>query len=148
RCFVARIGLSEEEDFARLLLADLPREERRPIAAVEASDVGVRLQKARVLTTRERQIAHDVQAVAAADGPSRDDGDDDLRHEADQALHFEDVEPAEPRRVDAALPLVFVAVLATNPLITARAERPTSVLRRRAVAGQKNATDVGRHARV
>ena len=43
---------------------------------------------------------------------------------------------------------VFVAVLAADALVAAAAKRPTTVLRRRAVAGEQDAPDVGRHAGV
>ena len=45
-----------------------------------------------MLAAGERQVADDVQAVPAAGGPAVDQHDHDLRHEADQPLHLEDVQ--------------------------------------------------------
>ena len=92
-----------------------------------------------------------MQAVAAARRPARHDADDDLRHEPDQALHLEDVQPAGARRVDRLRRValgVAVPVAAADALVAAGAERPASVARRRAVAGDEHAPDVGAHARV
>src|SRR5262249_18296643 len=43
---------------------------------------------------------------------------------------------------------VLVAVRASDPLVAARAERPAAVLRRRSVAGQQHAPDIGGLPRV
>ena len=59
------------------------------------------------------------------------------------------VQPAGARRVDrlAGVPFgVAVAVTAADPLVAAGAERPSAVPRRRSVAGQEDAADVGRLA--
>ena len=56
-------------------------------------DVGVGLLEARVLAAGQRQIACHVQAVPATGGPAVHQADDDLRHEPDQPLHLEDVQP-------------------------------------------------------
>ena len=60
-----------------------------------------------------------MEAVAATDRPSRNNRDDDLRHEADQPLDLQDVEATQPGRIHAVRPLVLVAVLAADPLIAA-----------------------------
>ena len=131
--------VAEEEDLAGELLADLAGEVRRPEPAVERADVGVGLLEACVLAGGEREVGDDVQAVAAAGRPAGDHADDDLRHEADQPLALEDVQPAELRLVDGlgGLPLgVLVAGAAADPLVAAGAERPAAVARRGAVAGE------------
>src|SRR5690606_5386323 len=95
--------------------------------------------------------AHHVEAVAAADRPARDHRDHDLRHEADQPLDLEDVEAPEAGGIDPARGLalgVAVAVLAADPLIAAGAEGPAAVLRRRPVAGEEDAADLGELTRV
>jgi hypothetical protein len=126
------VAAAEEEDLARELLSDLAREVGAAEAAVEARDVGVGLLEDGVLAGGEGQITGDVEAVAAADGPARHDGDHDLRHEADRALNLEDVEAAGPARVDrrGGLALgVLVAVAAADALIAAAAEGPAAVPR-------------------
>jgi hypothetical protein len=92
---VGAVGVAEEEDLAGALLPDHAREVGRAVAAVEARDVRVGLLEARVLLARERHVADDVQAVAAARGPAGHHGEDDLRHEADEALDLEDVQAPE-----------------------------------------------------
>ncbi len=143
---LCRVRTTEEEHFSRTLLADLTGEERRAITSVEGGDIGIGLLEHGVFAGGEREIAHDVQAVAAADGPPGNDGNDNLGHEPDQALHLEDVESSEPGSVDALRPFILVAIGPTNPLIAARAERPATILRRRTVARQEHRTYVGRHA--
>src|SRR5206468_5166257 len=112
----------------------LPREVGAAVAAVEGADVGIRLLEPAVLRRRDREVADDVQRVPAARRPTGHEGDDDLRHEADEPLHLEDVQAAD------ALPtvLVLVPVAAADALVAARAERPTAVLRARPVAGEQH----------
>ena len=130
---------------------DLAGQVGRAETAVEAGDVGVGLLEPGVLGAGEREVAHHVQAVPAARRPARDDADDHLRHEPDQALHLEDVQSTGAAGIDRSAVValgVLVAVLAADALVAARAERPAAVLRRRAVAGEQDASDVGRHAGV
>src|SRR5687767_12795973 len=101
------VVLAQEEDLSRALLAYLSRQQRRAITAVEAGHVGIGLLEDGVLTTGDRQIAHDVQAVTAADGPTWDGCDHDLGREANQPLHLQDMQSAEPRRVRSAWPFVL-----------------------------------------
>ena len=92
-----------------------------------------------------------MQAVPAAGRPARHDADHDLGHEADQPLHLEDVQaPGPAGSIDSARLRagVLVAVRAADALVAAGAERPPAVLRRRSVAGEQHAADVGRHAGV
>ena len=96
----------------------------------------------------EREVTHDVQAVPSADSPAGNNGDHDLRHEADQPLDFEDVEPAEACLIRLAGAFVLVAVCATDSLIAAGAERPPAVLGRGAVPGQEHGSDVRGHSGV
>src|SRR5439155_8047843 len=141
----------EEEDLARELLPDLASEVGGAEAAVEARHVEVGLLETRMLAARDREIAHDVQAVAAARRPARDDADDHLRHEPDQTLHLQDVEPACARGIDRlrGVPCrVAVSVPTADALVAAGAERPASVAWRWTVPGDEHAPDVGAHARV
>ena len=144
--------VAEEEDLAGELLADLAGEVRRPEAAVEGADVGVGLLEAGVLAAGQRQVADDVQAVAAAGRPAVDHADDDLGHEADQPLALQDVQPAELGLVDgvgASRPVgVLVAGAAADPLVAAGAEGPLAVLLAGAVAGEEDAAHVAGRARV
>ena len=121
---------AEEEDLPGELLADLAGEVGRAESAVEAGHGRVGLLEAGVLGARQREVAHDVQAVPAAGGPPRHDTDHDLGHEADQPLALEDVQATGPRRVDrpgVVTAGVLVAVLAADPLVATRAERPSAV---------------------
>ena len=72
-----------------------------------------------------------MQAVTAADGPSRHHGDDHLVHETDLTLDVEDVES-----VDAILALV--SRVGTDVLVPAAAKRPTAVLGRRAFSSDEH----------
>ena len=148
--------LAEEEDLAGELLADLAGEVRRPEAAVEAAHVGVGLLEPAVLGAGEGQVADHVQGVPTAGRPAVDHADHDLGHEPDQPLALQDVQPAELGLVDVsrqARPprragLVQVARPAADPLVAAGAEGPLAVLLARAVAGEQDAADVARRARV
>src|SRR5690606_5356176 len=83
--------------------------------------------------------------------PTGDDRDDDLRHEPNQALHLEDVQPpGRPRRGLSSArrsrtPIetvpVLIPALAAHALVAARAERPSTVFRARAVAREKHDSD-------
>ncbi len=148
RCVVV---LAEEEDLARELLPDLSRQVRGAVAGVEAADVGVGLLEACMLGRRQRQVADDVQAVPASDGPPGDDGDHDLGHDANQPLHLEDVQPAGAGRIDGVARLaggVLVPGSPADPLVPARAECPAAIARRRSVTGEQYAADIGCHSRV
>src|SRR5690606_37512019 len=97
-------------------------------------------------TGGEREIASDVQAVPATGSPSVDQRDHHLRHETDQPLHLENVQPPGTRLVDGVggfAARVLVTAAAADPLIAARAERPAAVLRARPVAGEQDDADVG-----
>ena len=78
------------------------------------------------------------------DGPAGHHGDHDLGHETNQALHFEDMQSAQARGIDLAgrVALVLVAILAADPLVTARRKRPAAVFGRRPIAGQEHAADI------
>src|SRR5271154_6847235 len=91
---------AQEEDLTGELLTHLPGQIRTAVAAVEASDIGVSLLEPGVLPAGQSQVARRVQAVAAAGCPPIDQADDDLGHEADQPLDFEDVQPAGARYVN------------------------------------------------
>ena len=107
--------LAEVPDLARLLLADHAREQPGAVAAVEAADARAGLAEARVVG-RDREVAHDVQHVAAADRVARDHRDHRLRQPADLHLQVEHVEAADAV-------VVAVAVVAAHALVAARAER-------------------------
>ena len=125
------VGLAEEEDLAGELLPDLPGQVRRPEAAVERADVGIGLLEASVLCAGQGEVADHVQAVTTAGGPAVDERDHDLRHEPDQPLHLEDVQPPERGRIDACRVVaggVLIAGSAADPLVPSAAERPAAVL--------------------
>ncbi len=125
--FLGAVGLAEEEDLAGSLLTALPGEQRRTVAAVEARHIGIGLLELAVLATGDRQVAHHVQAVPAADRPAIHHGDHDLGHEANQPLTLENVQTSEATEIGSAgSALVLVAVLAADALITAGAKRPAA----------------------
>src|SRR5699024_12805088 len=95
-----RIRAAEEEDLAGPVLPIHLRQRRRPITGVVGSDIGIGLLELRMLAGGDRHISHDVQTVPAAGGPAGDDGDDDLRHGADEALDLEDVQAPGTSRID------------------------------------------------
>ena len=111
---------AEEPDLLGALLADLAGEQARAEAAVERADLRAGLAEARVVG-RDRQVAHDVQHVAAADRVARDHRDDRLRAAADLDLQVEHVEPADALLGD--LVVADVAVVAADALVAAGAER-------------------------
>ena len=62
-----------------------------------------------------------VQAVAASDGPTRHDGDNNLWHCADQSLHLKDVKTAGPPLLDRFGSIAFgvlIAAFAANALVS------------------------------
>lgn len=147
-CFLRRIVTSQKEDLSGSLLADLPGEQRRPIATVEAGDIGVGLFEDGMLCGCQREVAHNVQRVSSPYSPPGYHCDDDLGHEANQTLYLEDVEPPESSRVDTVAALVLIPVLATNTLVSAGAEGPAAVLWGRSIAGEEDTADIGCHAGV
>ncbi|MDR6140565.1 hypothetical protein QE375_000119 [Microbacterium foliorum] len=81
----------------------------------------------------------------AARRPPGDHRDDDLGHEADEALDLEDVQATGTRGVvhGRLVVGVLVAVAAADALVAAGAERPAAVLRTRTVARQQHRADAG-----
>ena len=106
---------AQEPDLARLLLADRSREQPGAEAAVERPDARTGLTEARVVG-RDREVAHHVQHVAAADRVPRDHRDHRLREPADLDLEVEHVEAADAVVAD-------VAVVAADALVATGAER-------------------------
>ncbi len=121
--------LAEVPDLARLLLADDARQQTRTEATVERTDARTGLTEARVVG-RDRQVAHDVQHVTAADRVARDHRDHGLRQAPDLDLQIEHVEPADAL-------VVAVPVVAADALVAARAERVG------ALAGEHDDADFG-----
>src|SRR4051812_39515460 len=133
---LSRVVLAAEEpDLLRALLADLRGEHRRAEAAVEGADARPGLAEARVVGG-DRQVAADVQHVAAADRVAGDHRHDRLGQPADLHVQVGDVEAPDAR----AWPLL-VALVAAHALVAARAECLV------ALAGQDDHADVGVLAR-
>ena len=123
---------TEEEDLPCELLTHLAGEVGAAEPAVEARHVGVGLLEPGVLLAGEGEVGHHVQAVATAGRPAGHHADHDLRHEPDEPLHLEDVQPPGTARLDAlgGVPVgVLVTVLAADSLIAAAAERPAAIAR-------------------
>ncbi len=131
-----RVVAPEEEHLAGPFLADLAGQVGRAVAGVVGGHVGVGLLEDGVLLRGEGHVADDVEAVAAADRPAGDHADHDLGHEADEALHLEDVKTSHPARVDLITVGILVAVSSPDSLVATRTERPPPVLGRGAVSGQ------------
>src|ERR671915_516530 len=114
---LARVVLAAQEpDLLGLLLADLGGEQGGAVAAVEAPDLGAGLPEAGVVGG-DREVAHHVQDVAAADRVARHHGDDRLRSAAHldvQVGHVEAPDPGAARHV---------AGVAAHALVAAGAER-------------------------
>ena len=119
-------------------MTDDPREVAGAVAAVEAADLRPGLAEAGVVG-RDRQVADDVQHVAAADRVAGDHRDDRLRQAADLDLEVEDVEAADAPLGDGVV--TDVAVVAANSLVAAGAERLGPL------AGEDDGTDLGIVAR-
>jgi hypothetical protein len=140
------VRVAEEEDLPGQLLADLAGEVGGSVSPVEAGHVGVGLLEPGVLGAGEGQVGDDVQTVPSPGRPPGHDGDDDLRHEADQALHLEDVQPPGAGRVGGGGVIALrIPVTVTTPdaLVPSRAKGPPPVARRGTVAGEQDASDVG-----
>src|SRR5438093_4443978 len=106
---------AEVPDLARPLLPDGPGEEPDAEASVEAAHLRARLAEDRVLG-RDREVAHDVEDVPAADRVAVDERDHRDRQRADEPLQVEDVEAGDAVRPD-------VAAASLHALVAARAER-------------------------
>src|SRR5690625_7284816 len=91
----------QKENLPRALLPDLPREKSGATTTVEGTHIRVGLHKARVLARCDRQIGDDVERVAPARSLTVDDGNNDLRAGANQALYLENMQPLGARGVDA-----------------------------------------------
>ena len=84
--------------------------------------------------------------MPAASSPTGNEGNDDLGHEPDEPLNFEDVKASAAgciNRVACFSVRVLVAVGSANSLIAARTKSPTAVFRAGAVPGQQHDTDRG-----
>jgi len=146
--FLSRVRAAQEEDLPGTLLADLAGEERRTVSAVERGDIGIGLFEHGVFSGGEREVAHDMEAMTAADGPTGHDGDHHFGHESNESLHLQDVEPSESCDVTSLRSFVLVAVRSANPLVTAGTERPAAILWRRTVSCEEHRANVGGHAGV
>ena len=120
---------AQEPDLAGLLLADDAGEVGRAEAAVERADLRSGLAEAGVVGG-DRQVADDVEDVAAADRVAGDHGDDRLGQAADFFLDVEDVEAGHAV-------LAEVAARAADALVAAGAERLV------ALAGEDHDADLG-----
>ena len=116
--------------------ADEVAQDRRAEAAVEGADARAGLPEARVVGG-DREVAHEVQDVPAADRVAGDHRDDRLRQAAHLHVQVGDVEA--PDRFAAGVGQV--ARVAADALVAARAERE------RALAGEDHDADLGVLAR-
>jgi hypothetical protein len=88
-------------------------------------------------------ITNHVEAMPATDSPPGHDTDHYFGHEANETLHFQDVETPGSGRVDLLPVRVPVTVPPAYPLVTAGTEGPTSVLGRGPVPGEEDTADIG-----
>ena len=107
-------------------------EHARAEAAVEGADLRADLAEARVVG-RDREVADDVQHVAAADRVARDHRHDRLRQPAHLDVQVGDVEAPDAR--EAVALVLQVAGVAAHALVAAGAERV------RALAGEHDHAD-------
>ena len=89
------------------------------VAGVEAADPWAGLAEAGVVR-RDREVADEVQHLAAADRVAGDHRDDRLWQPADLDLQIEHVQPPDPALGDVVV--ADVAVVAADALVAARAE--------------------------
>src|SRR3954464_13509844 len=109
----------QEPDLLRLLDADVGREQRGAETAVEAPDPRTRLPEDGVVAG-DRQIADQVQDVAAPDGVAGDHCDHGLRQPPDLNVQVTDVESADPLLGDLVVP--DVAVGSADSLVSSGTE--------------------------
>ena len=114
----ALVAAAQEPDLLGLAVADQPREQPDPEPGVEAADLRADLAEDRVVAG-DREVAHDLEDLAATDGVAVDERDDRDRQRPDLALEVEDVEPRQPVAAD-------VAAAVLEALVAARAERPVA----------------------
>ena len=115
------VQAAQEPDLLRLAWTPTcAREQPGAEAAVEAADPGAGLPEDGVVGG-DRQVADQVQDVAAADRVAGDHRDHRLRQAADLHVQVADVEPADALLGD--LVVADVAVVAADPLVAAGAER-------------------------
>jgi hypothetical protein len=127
---VGRVAPAEEPDLLRLLVADEPCQEADPEAGIEAADARAHLAEDRVVA-RDREVAHHLENLAAADREAVDERDHRDRQRADLALEVQHVETGQPVATDVAAGRALVVVVATG------AERDV------ARPGQQDAADPG-----
>ena len=106
---------AQEPHLLGALLTDLPREQPDAVAAVERAHARTGLAEPSVVG-RDREVAAQVQDVAAADRVSGHHREDRLGEASDLDLQVEHVQPTDALLVD-------VAVVSTDLLIAARGER-------------------------
>ena len=92
-----RVPAAQEPDLLGLLVAHEARQQPDPEARVERAHLRPDLAEDRVLAG-DREVAHDVEDVAAADRVAVDERDDRDRQRADLALEVEHVEAGQRRR--------------------------------------------------
>ena len=120
---------AQEPDLLRLAQADRLGQQRGAEAAVEGADARAGLAEARVVGG-DREVADEVQDLAAADRVAGDHRDDRLRQPAHLHVQVGDVEAPDRRA------LGHVAGVAAHALVAAGAER------QRALAGEDDRADL------
>ena len=157
---ISVIAPGKEENLTCTLIACLAREQRRAITGIKRTNICIGLHERGMLTRSNREIAHNIQAVAATSCPTGNRCNNDLRHGADQALDLQNMKASRAcgvnllaslfhsRRGLAALHLVVVAVFSSDPLVATRTEGITTVARGWPVSRQNNRSDIAGHSRV
>ncbi len=107
--------LAQKPNLARLLLAHDAREIRGAVAPVEASDLGSGLPETRVFG-RDRQIAHQVQDMPAANCVTGDHRNHGLGECPDLALQIEHIQTRHAVGAD-------IASVAAHSLVATRTKR-------------------------
>src|SRR3954447_4881067 len=114
-CLPRVIATAQEPDLLGLPVADKPGEQADPEPGIERADLRADLPEDRVFAG-DREIADDLEDLAATDRVAVDEGDDGDGQRSDLALEVQHIEPRKPVAPD-----VPASVL--EPLVAARAER-------------------------
>ena len=148
---VGGVFATEEKDFTSKFLTRLARKVCGAVAAIETRYVGIGLLKAGMFLRCNGEVGNNVQTVATTCGPSGHDANNNFGHEANEALHFKNMQAAHARRVAVGNVVAFnvlIAIFATNALVAATAKCPATIFGRRAISGEKYTTHIAALPRV
>src|SRR5690606_32234850 len=88
KSFLSTVVSSKEEYFSSFFLADHFGQVGRAVTAVKASNVSVSLLEYGMFLTGEGQITHHMQTMSSSNSPTRNYGNNHLRHKPNETLDF------------------------------------------------------------